>query len=201
MKAAICICISGFTQTRGSFHGILKLREELRSDGHSFGVANRVEYMPWTANWKNYAADLSSVCNYHGLRPEVLIAGYSYGGWGAIQLAKRLEKLGINVQIMILSDVIARPWFWPRPLPAVTSLLGRKYSFSLRVPDNVINLAEYYQLKNRPQGHRTIIGNVTRRVHTIELHHTHMRMDDAPEFHGCVRKYARVLRDLCEGNG
>lgn len=199
MKATIIVCISGWTQSRGKYHGILQLREKLIAEGHAHGVANRVWYLPWTTNWSGVANDLSIICNQHGMKPMVLVAGYSYGGWAALRFAYKLWEHGIGVQNMILCDPVARPWYWPRPIPSLTSLLGRERSFAMRVPNNVVNLYEYYQLENRPQGHKLITGNGTFFEHSVKLQVPHDRMDDAPEFQGCVMKYANEMRECCEG--
>lgn len=190
------ICVSGFTQTRGTFNGILKIREKLISEGFSNGIHQRVWYLPWTSKWMQIAADLSTVCSFHGVKPIVLISGYSYGGWGAIQLAGALDSKGINVHTMILSDPVARPNWLPRYIPAASSLLGRKYSRKLHIPPNVERLYSFFQVKNRPQGHQLVISNGTDVNTPIELSNkTHDRMDDAVEFHGRVVHSARSIRE------
>jgi len=199
-KVAFYICVSGFTQTRGTFHGILKLREELISNGYSEGIKQRVWYLPWTSNWKSIAEDLVTVCAHHGVKSVVLISGYSYGGWGAIKLAEALDSKGVEVQSMVLSDPVSRPGWWPRPLPAFSSLLGRKYSHNLIIPPNVKNVFSFYQTNNRPQGHRLVTSNGTTAKIPVQLNKTHDRMDDAREFHGQVKKEARVIRDIIEGS-
>lgn len=203
MKASICICISGFKQTRGRHNGILELREELIAAGHNSGIESRVWYLPWTSNWSDVAGDLSIICAQHGLTPNVLIAGYSYGGWGAIRLCNSLWERGIKVQALILSDPVARPWYMSSIpivcLPSITSMLGREYSFSMRIPGNVRELYEYYQTTNRPQGHRLIISNGTDYVHSVKLNKRHDQMDDAKEFHGCVLKCASGMSKLHQG--
>jgi len=193
MNANFIICVSGFTQNRGYFHGIMKLREALISNGHSEGKANRVWYVTWKDSMSRVACELSILCNQHGFKPRVMICGYSYGGWGSLQLAKELEKVGIDVEIMILCDPVGRPWWWPRPLPALTSMLGRDWAPKLRVPANVKVCHSFYQQENRPQGHQLVATNGTTMEQPIKLRHKHERMDDAPEFHGRVLKEAAML--------
>lgn len=198
MKAAIHICVSGFSQNCGYYHGILKLRESLLTAGHSEGVASRVWYLPWTSNFRRVANELGIICNQHGIRPQVMIAGYSYGGWGAIQLAKELSRSGIFVRSMVLSDPVARPWFWPRPLPAVSSMLGRRFSFALRVPSNVLQLFSFYQIDNRPQGHKLIVRPPTLQHKPVRLDLPHTEMDDAEAFHACVLDQSETIRRACQ---
>jgi pimeloyl-ACP methyl ester carboxylesterase len=194
MNALFCICVSGFTQSRGTYHGILRLREELIADGFNNGTAHRVWYLPWVANWQQVARDMQAVCTQHGLRPKVVLTGYSYGGWGALQMARELEPLGIEVTVLVLCDPVGRPWYWPRPLPAATSMCSRYVAFQLKVPPNVRQLHSYYQVKNRPQGHRLACVPPTVASNPIELRYTHDRMDDAPEYRGRVMKEARAVR-------
>jgi pimeloyl-ACP methyl ester carboxylesterase len=186
------ICISGFTQHRGYMHGILKLREELINAGHATGSLRRVWYLNWKANWQQVVADLSSVCVMHGAVPVVCVAGYSYGGFGALQLCAALESHGIEVQVLTLSDPVGRRWWWPRPLPAITSLLSRDTAFTLPVAANVRLLHSYYQRTNRPQGHRLrlVSAAATQWGAYQELDLPHAQMDDAPEFHACVLEAA-----------
>ncbi len=187
------VCISGFTQTRGTYHGVLSLREQLIQEGLSCHEDSRVWLLTWKENFERIATEMLNVCAHHGMKPVVMITGYSYGGWGALQLAKELNKHGIIVHTMILSDPVGRPWYWPRPLPAVTSLLGRNYAFKLHVPPNVKSLHSYFQRTNRPQGHQLVTTNGTAETAPIELQYPHSRMDDAKEYHGKVLQEARRI--------
>jgi pimeloyl-ACP methyl ester carboxylesterase len=180
------IVISGFTQRRGNYHGILKLREALIAAGHSRGATRRVWMLPWVANWTHVARDLSIIGVTHGLHPIVTVAGYSYGGYGAVQLCRACERVGIRIASLTLSDPVGRRWWWPRPLPAATSLIGRDMAFRLPISDNVTTVNEFWQERNRPQGHRLILGPSTRRGIYQQLDYRHQEMDDAPEFHECV---------------
>ena len=193
MRSSFIVCVSGYTQTRGYFHGILNLREALIKKGYSHGPAHRVEYLTWQTNYHRVASDLSIICGRHGLVPHIVLAGYSYGGWGAIQLASELEHKGIDVDAMILSDAVGRPWFWPRPLPAVSSLLGRSYASKLHIPHNVKKLVSFYQKENRPQGHQLICKNGTKVTAPVQLFRPHALMDDAKEFHSSVMEESELV--------
>lgn len=194
----IHICVSGFTQDRGYYHGILKLREELIAAGHASGPHRRVWYETWTANWEQLAADLSQVCIQHGFIPVVTVSGYSYGGFGATRLCFALEKRGIEVRVLTLCDPVGRRWWWPRPMPALTSLLSRDLAFTLPIAANVKLVNEFWQQENRPQGHRLhLIGETKRGVYQ-QLPYKHARMDDAVEFHDCVMQHADEIRTEIE---
>lgn len=185
-NALFVICVSGFTQHAGYFHGILKLREQLLDAGFANGSHQRVIYLTWKADFHRVAQELSIVCNHQGFKPAVVLAGYSYGGWGAIQLASQLERVGIDVFSLVLSDPVGRQWWWPRPLPAITSMLGRNNAFKLDVPANVHRCVSFYQTVNRPQGHQLRPANGTKMVEPVQLAVTHQRMDDAEQFHQAV---------------
>lgn len=187
------ICVSGFTQTRGTFHGILKLREQLIDSGFSQGPKLRVWYLPWTTNWSDVAQDLQTVAYHTGCRPMINLCGYSYGGWGAVEFARKLAEHGIVVHCLTLCDPVARPRWWPRPLPAATSMLGRDYSFHISIPTNVRKVHEFYQKENRPQGHILDLTEHTQRGKEVQLYYPHQLMDDHETFHECVMREARGM--------
>jgi len=198
MYCGFHFCISGFTQNRGYCHGILKLREELIEAGHYFDNHARVAYWTWDMNFDLVASELQIVCTRAGVRPVVGIYGYSYGGWGSLKFARALDNRGIDVREMVLSDPVGRPWFWPAPLPAATSMLSREYAFALTVPANVENCKVFYQRGSRPQGHRVVarMPSVTD-VKEKELKgYTHVQMDDAQEFHDAVLESAGRIGDF-----
>ena len=194
MNASFIFLVSGFSQDRGAYHGILKLREELYSQGFGSGSANRIIYLDWRAKFDLVAQELSIICNHHGYRPRVLVAGYSYGGWGALELCREFQPRGIDVESLNLSDPVGRPRWWPRPLPAATSLLSRDWAPKLFVPGNVQVVHSFFQRRDRPQGHKLRTTNGTRELSPVELDRTHKRMDDAPEFHKRVLDEARLLQ-------
>ena len=199
--ATFVICISGFTQHRGYAHGILKLREKLISAGHSEGLNHRVWYMPWYTDFEHVVDDILFSTTNIGKIPKVLIAGYSYGGWGSLQLARILERHGIDVDTMILSDPVGRPLSFLRSvpilnrLPAPLSLLGRDWAPSLKVPASVKEVYEFHQQEkwHRPQGHRLIPTNGTLMHPPVTVSKRHQQMDDLPGFHQQVLMSARKL--------
>lgn len=194
-KLCVNVIASGYTQTRGTYHGLLKLREELILDGHN-GINSRVWYCPWTASYKDVAEDLQTICVKHGLVPVVNAAGYSYGGWWVLRFCEELMTRGIRVPALTLCDPVARPRWWPRPLPAATSMLSRNYSPRLTVPENVDDVYELWQSDVRPMGHRLRVSERTEVKLSQQLFKPHVRMDDDELFHECVKQRAR---ELCEG--
>lgn len=192
------ILISGFTQHEGRMQGIFALREKLINAGHSQGPRFRVRSFPWNASLGQIAEEVQIVSTYYGHKPVVNLAGYSYGGWAAIRFAGELETRGIDVDILTLCDPVARPNWWPRPLPAASSMLGRNWSRVLRIPNNVLCMNEFRQTENRPCGHRLEIPAATQLKLSQQLMRRHEDMDDAPEFHQAVIEAAGVLRGLID---
>ena len=186
-------CISGFTQTEKSLHGVLRLSEEL----HTLGMNNhvsRVSLRPWNDNWAAAAENMFQLGRLHGAEVIVNIYAYSWGGgWGALQLAQELEKRGVMVLVAVLSDAVYRH---PRLLMRWTSLLGRNYPWSptIKFPANVATVIPFHQSQNRPQGHKITGRNVLK---STKLSLTHQYMDDAPEF---LRSSVRAAKILQEAN-
>jgi len=193
--ASYIILVSGFTQHRGHFHGILKLREDLLAAQKQNGENHRVWYYTWNEDMRRVASELNSVATYHGHKPRVMLVGYSYGGWGSLRLAKALDRRGIPVEHHVLSDPVGRPIYWPTPLPAPSSLLGRRFAWPLMVPGNVRDCWHYHQIENRPQGHRLKAVDPTRTtIHRSKrLHISHNQMDDSKVFHKKVLSLAPEL--------
>jgi len=198
MYCGFHFCISGFTQNRGYCHGILRLREELILAGHYNDTKARVAYWTWDMDFELVASELQIVCTRAGVKPIVGVYGYSYGGWGSLKFARALNKRGIEVRAMVLADPVGRPWFWPAPLPAATSMLSRDYAFALEVPANVEKCIGFYQKSNRPQGHRLVaeLSAVTEIIETELTGHTHVQMDDAQDFHDAVLLEANAIGDF-----
>ena len=191
--AVFNIVVSGFGEDRGDYHGTLNLREKLIAAGHGCGLDNRVWYVPWTVNVNQLVHDLHNVCMVHKLRPLINIAGYSYGGWAALRIADQLGFRGYLTHHLTLCDPVARPHWLPQPIPALSSLLGRRFSRRLKVPITVLNLYGFYQLQNRPQGHRLHVTANTNVVYSTQLNKMHSEMDDTSEFHDSVLEHADTL--------
>lgn len=187
--------ISGFTQNGRRCHGVLKLSERLHELGYNNHVS-RVTLHTWKDNWASVAENIWLLGQLHRATVIVNIYAYSWGGgWGAVRLARELNKRGIQVLYIVCSDAVFRH---PSLLMRWTSLLGRKYPWSpkIRIPSNVVHVKPFHQTQNRPQGHRIVgdreFSGVIRE--SVELKRTHQYMDDAPEFHAAAIAAAAQLK-------
>lgn len=191
--ALINILGSGFLQDQTSYHGMLDLRENMMPE-FSHGATNRVMLLPWNADWKRFALELAIVLRINALKPLINAAGFSYGGTGILRLCHALEPLGIKVDTLTLCDPVTHPWYWPTPLPAITSMLSRDWAYRLKVPSNVREVWSFYQQNNRPQGHRLKCSEPTIEHDPVKVDRIHTRMDDFDGFHERVIANARSLK-------
>lgn len=197
------VCISGFTQTQGRGHGVFRLSEELVRRGYNEGVHRRVWYLRWNENWRRWAEHVDLISVLHNQEVLVAIHGYSWGGgWGAMEFARELRRLGIGVRFAVLCDAVYRDWLAPLRYRA---LFGRDTHFLpaplIRVPSNVGEVFPFHQTMDRPQGHRLLPENGTKIHPSARLYRTHGAMDDAPEFHSQSLAVAEMLADLADRGG
>jgi hypothetical protein len=189
-------CISGFTQDERRPHGVLRLAEKL----HALGFNNRVSRVSlrrWNDDWSDVAEYYWLLGQEHQAHVVVNIYGYSWGvGWGAIQLARELQKRSISVHQLVSADGVYRhAWF------RLPSMLGRDSSClapKIRVPSNVRIVTPFHQTINRPQGH-VIVGEAdfTGIIQASrELQATHQYLDDAAEFHDASISAAQALQGV-----
>ena len=184
------ILISGFTQHRGYAHGWYKLREALLSQGYSSGLDQRVWLETWQVNTKRLADSLQILAALYG-EVRVGIYGYSYGGGcGALRLLHQLAKKKIRVEKLVLADPIFRPGWLPRPLPSPLSLLPFDIQPKIRLPGNIGDMVHFYQNINLPQSPYLITDAVSGFAEHRELTVPHQMVDDHPEVHRAVLKFA-----------
>lgn len=188
-------CISGFTQTEERPTGMFRLCERLHGLGFN-NCVSRVRLDRWNANWNAVAEHLWLLGQHHRSHVAVNIYAYSWGvGWGAVQLARELQKRSIEVHDLVACDGVYRHR-WLR-LPA---MLGRDSVLAptIRVPANVLSVTPFHQTLNRPQGHhiagdRDFSGLI---LESTELHATHQYMDDHEKFHAAAIHAARRLQKV-----
>lgn len=183
--------IPGFLQRRGSCGGCLDLWWEMYLSHHDCG--ERVEICPWDSNWSDEA---EFVFRFRNGKPRVTIAAYSWGaGWGAMQFARELNRRGIDVQSMVLSDPVYR-----NPYLALRWLTT--FSFPIiRVPGNVKDVRWFRQTKDWPCGHE-LMGSSPLTAGTV-IHDAvvaecgHLAMDELPAFHAAALEEAAKAHN-CE---
>lgn len=192
------VCISGFNQDESRIPGTWQLSEKLRAAGYSSGSRLRVTHLNWRSDWSNKAAEIANVAKYYGETPRTAIFAYSWGaGFGAMSLARELDRRGLAVDKCVLSDPVYRhPW---APMRWLALLGGSEFSqlhiFAppiIRLPPNIREVWTFHQRLNSPRGHRVAAGGSTIVHPSFELRRIHGEMDDAPEFH------ARALEAAAE---
>jgi hypothetical protein len=194
------ILFSGFTQHRGYEHGWYKLREQLLDEGFSNGIHRRVWLEPWRANTRNLAVSLQILRQRYGTL-YLGIYGYSYGGgFGAMQLIRRLLPSGIMVDKLVLADPVFRnPWL-PVPLPSPLSLLPFRQQPRIHLPGNIVDLVHFYQTINLPQSPYLESDQLHGCVEHRQLQVAHQSVDDHEVVHRSVMRCAYELLEMSEKN-
>jgi pimeloyl-ACP methyl ester carboxylesterase len=181
------IVISGFLQTEGTVSGCVSLWRKLQrlSDDNTSVILH---------SWKDNFSDLAeliwrfSPADEHKLC--IKVYAYSWGGYSAILLARALQKRGLNVRALVLSDAVYRHWYllgqWRAMVPGSRII----------VPDNVREVFWFRQREPRiqfgngwrnvlcPAGHRVVAKNKSAtKVHEpVILKVSHSYMDEAKQF-------------------
>lgn len=180
---------SGFRQHKGSWsNGCVDLYGMLcRRYG---GNGNQVCLEEWSAD-PDHTADFIFRLSPEDTPPLVAIFGYSWGcGYGAVKLARALDRRGIDVDYMVLSDPVHYSLAaWRALIPA-----GLFRRIVITIPANVHHVWWFRQEVDKPCGHDLDTESPYTNIHEPEvLHHPHGEMDSAPEFHWRCLKVARML--------
>jgi hypothetical protein len=185
-------CISGFTQNVHTLHGVLKLSERFRQSALIDGVNTRVALHQWKSDWAKVAEYYWLLTEYYMVPVTICVYAYSWGaGWGAMQLARHLNRAGLDIKAMVLCDPVYRhPKWYLRWM----SLVQRDSSFSpiIRVPTNIHTIYTLNQQTNRPMGHRLLATNGTVIHPPYHVKNTiHQKMDDSWKFHALSLEVAK----------
>jgi len=188
MDAAIIstwhICISGFLEREGQQTGIFSLWRHLQRKYAN--PATRVELRTWSDDWRGLA-DLIALAK-NGSPPRVNLYGYSWGGAGAMRLAKELQKRGIDVFAAVLADPVYRHNYWLGQWRALVPWSR------IAVPGNVGEVRCIYQRNSLPMGHELTLECAETMLHEptfVEADHSHV--DESNEFHRAAQAYALKL--------
>jgi pimeloyl-ACP methyl ester carboxylesterase len=175
------VCVGGFGQDEPGRHGIDEIQDAVFR--RCTCESTRVPRMSWRDSPASIAKRIwNRRPDDHP--PRVVLIGFSYGGWTAILIARELESLGLDVEVMLLIDAVWRPLAW---LPSLTSLLRR---WKIRVPENVRCVYSWRQQAGAPFGHEVMCGALT--LHTAHtLTAPHQQIDDHPEV------FAKALEVAC----
>ena len=122
--------------------------------------------------------------------PTICIYGYSWGGAAAVNFARALDRRGIRVASMVLSDPVYRHWHllgrWRALFP--WSRIAR-----IRVPANVAAMHSFWQRRNWPRACQLVADDPSRtKIHRPKLATVeHGYMDDLRAFHDASLNLAR----------
>lgn len=195
------ICRSGFLQHKGSPHsGMVKVAGMLDyhfgcarfSRSHGRNVRTRVEMEAWN-DCPEATAEYIYRLGTKDTKPRIGYFGYSWGcGYGFVQLAKELQRRGLEIDHAVLCDPVFHGLFkWRAMIPS--TLFHKIY---VAVPGNVNRVSRFFQRVDKPAGHDLkLLGPYTRIVKDVELKVGHCDMDDHADFHReCFEVAARLAQ-------
>lgn len=187
------IVISGFLQNEGKPTGMVQLWRELHKEhaGPDTCVAlrtwrddmNALAEMIWRLRQKDEPTHLLS------FQPWVYIYGYSWGGTTAVHLARQLQRRGIPVRAMVLSDAVYRHRYFAGNWRALVP------GSEIIIPKNVQEVIWFVQRQPlfrcrrpfiNPRGHKLVCENpqVTKKHRSQRVRMVdHAYMDDVSVFH------------------
>ncbi len=140
-------------------------------------------------SWRDDVSQMAdNIMEWGGGLPEVVLIGYSYGGWTAVLLCRELKRRGFAVDHLVLIDAV---WRWQQRLASISSLFD---GHQIAVPDNVKRVTSWRQKVSKPMGH-PIVGDEKRiTIDRRTLNVAHLYADDVPE----VRELAVSIACSCE---
>lgn len=168
------IVISGFTEHNDEHTGSWRIYRALAPE--HYNETSHVMLLEWKDDWRWAAIFID---RYVVNSPvAVKIYAYSWGaGYGAMKLARELNKRNIPVRAMVLSDPVYRSTFFIfRWLAMLTFGFIR-----IKVPPNVQEVWWFYQKQNRPRAHQLVRTKYrSTKIHAgVEIHTKHQGMDEA----------------------
>ena len=183
----------GFRQTEGDLSGVQRLwRELLRQHG---GPDTMVDCRAWHEDVAEIAENICVHAN--GSTPPVIcLYGYSWGGMTAVTLARQLNRRGLDVRHVVLSDAVYRHWYmlgqWRAMVP---------YS-QILIPGNVQEVSWLRQTFNWPRGHQLVAEDANKTIIHKPIIMTavaHAYMDDLAAFYSLAMRVARGQSPFREG--
>lgn len=174
------VCLTGFGRKQGSLTGLEILHAILRTRYSDKETAVLLK------SWKDDPAEVAE--RIWRMRrpfeePEVILIGYSYGGYSATLVAKELRKRGIKVKVLLLVDAVWRPY------TSIPSFLSLWPYWKIKVVDSVDKVISWRQKENLPKGHRIVCkGKHTQHIE-LELNQLHEYCDSA------IEVYQRAIKE------
>lgn len=175
------VVISGWLQNEGQPTGMVRLWRDLHARFTARRV--RVELRVWNDRWDALAEFIwrlrSQAPVWPFAKPRIVIYGYSWGGYSAVVLARLLQRRGLPVEHLVLSDAVYRHWYllgqWRALLPGSRIV----------VPSNVKEVTWFRQGSGAFKGHDVVAVDARKtKIHPAKLAKVHHRyMDDLRAFH------------------
>lgn len=150
--------------------------------------------------WNERYRDLPGFIRRHSVvRPTIVIAGYSYGVYRAIELCDSLRRQDVEVDVLISCDGVARfrhvsEWF---TLPRLLSYYPSGWRF--KVPSNVHRVLAYRQKEDYPRGHDFWFYNKAAIYDEHWVDTSHRWMDESNEVAAGVTAVAEEHKFVSQG--
>ncbi len=177
------ICFAGFGQNAGRLTGIERLQDALRRE---YADDDTVVLLK---SWDDNAEHLvERICNRRPKEkpPEVVVIGYSLGGWKAVEFCNEAIKKDVVVESLFLCDAV-----WKSRFPFLL-WLSYFWPLELVVNSGVKRLAIWRQIRDRPTGSAIRFSQATKLIKPTYVTRMtgHSDMDDLADFQKTVMLYA-----------
>lgn len=193
------VIIGGFRQSRDRLAGVDRVFAALAK--FASPEVRVTPPMRWNEDWAAEAEFIARHRQPGGEPPVVCLYAYSWGvGYGAVQLATRLEALDIPVECLVSCDGVYRHayragnWraFWPWS--------------TIRLPENVRKVHAFCQRQGWLRGHRLRCGGQVIEPTPIDRvqingfadRASHYNLDESPQWLTRCEQVARLVQLLLQ---
>lgn len=195
------LIVDGFTRREGMVDGSNHLWFKANVNS---SPAHVVEFRSWKFRYADFATQISRFLP-DDKHPVINLAGYSYGGYSVVKVARELDRRGIPVQCLILCDAVYRHWYaagqWRSMVPwskiVIPKNVREVFWFRQQHPRFALYRDQEfcgYDRFAQPAGHEVVAPGTETRLHkAVILDREHTFMDAAPEYH------TRALEVFSEG--
>jgi pimeloyl-ACP methyl ester carboxylesterase len=164
--------VTGFQQREGGATPFEKLHRRVQK--HAGGPNTVVVIRSWRDSAKDFAQRIHNWRNGHA--PRIVLAGFSYGGYSAVEICRELQKFHIAVDHLFLIDPVAR---WLYRWPSIFSMLN---ILPITIPANVRRATVWRQTRNRPRGANVRVESKPGEYQDNVNRGTHLVIDPAFKF-------------------
>lgn len=187
------VLIMGLWQEADEPVGLLRLFGEILEMPEANQIGTRVEIRPHDADFSKFAEKIFLLSSSE---PKVYIYCYSWGGghgtFGRRGLARELKKRGIQVELVIASDIVYHGW------PGFRWIQWRIPYKKIKVPANVKWVSPWFRQEiDYPRGHDLVAEDPTTTTIATPtvLSRGHRYMDEASQFWDAVLKNIKESHD------